>query len=119
VLPAAARLRRRADFTAVVRGGFRAGGPVLVVHLSPPAPTASPAASTTAGFVVSRAVGPAVVRNRVRRRLRHLTRAHLGRLPVGAALVVRALPAAASASSAELDRQLGDGLGTALARSAR
>ena len=63
------------------------------------------------GFVVSGAVGPAVVRNRVRRRLRHLAVDHLRRLPDGTLLVLRALPAAAGATSgqlaADLDRVLG------------
>ncbi|SDJ41061.1 ribonuclease P protein component [Actinokineospora alba] len=54
------------------------------------------------GFVVSKAVGNAVVRHRVARRLRHLAGARLGTLPPGTALVVRALPPAAGATSAEL-----------------
>lgn len=58
------------------------------------------------GFVVSRAVGNAVVRNRVKRRLRHLAREHLRSLPGSAVLVVRALPAAADASGPELARDL-------------
>ncbi|MGN0063675.1 MAG: ribonuclease P protein component, partial [Nocardioides sp.] len=67
------------------------------------------------GFVVSKAVGNAVVRNRVKRRLRHLTRDHLPLLqeiPGRVVLVVRALPASASASYAAL----GDDLGRAVAR---
>jgi ribonuclease P protein component len=56
--------------------------------------------------VVSRAVGGAVVRNRVRRRLRHLVRDHLDQVPAGSALVVRALPAAATAPYARLSRDL-------------
>jgi ribonuclease P protein component len=62
------------------------------------------------GFVVSRAVGPAVTRNRVKRRLRHLVRARVDRLQDGSLLVVRALPASAGATfsdlGAELDRCL-------------
>jgi ribonuclease P protein component len=57
------------------------------------------------GFVVSRAVGNAVVRNRVRRRLRHLVRDRLPELSLpspGVVIVVRALPAAAGASYDEL-----------------
>ncbi len=62
------------------------------------------------GFTVSKAVGNAVTRNRVKRRLRHLTREHLPALealPGRAAVVVRALPAAAEASYANLDADLG------------
>ena len=66
------------------------------------------------GFTVSKAVGNAATRNRVKRRLRHLTREHLPsleELPGRAALVVRALPAAAEASydtlGADLRRTLG------------
>lgn len=62
------------------------------------------------GFTVSKAVGNAVTRNRVKRRLRHLTREHLlalEGLPGRAALVVRALPAAADASYAALGADLG------------
>jgi ribonuclease P protein component len=58
------------------------------------------------GFVVSRAVGNSVVRHRVQRRLRHLCRERLGDLPPGCELVVRALPAAAAASYAELGADL-------------
>jgi len=47
-----------------------------------------------------------VVRNRVRRRLRHLVRSHLSSLPAGADLVVRALPPAAQLDSSELGAEL-------------
>ena len=57
---------------------------------------------TRIGFVVSKAVGNSVVRHRVTRRLRHLFRDRLGTLPPGCTLVVRALPSAAEAASAEL-----------------
>jgi ribonuclease P protein component len=58
------------------------------------------------GFVVSKAVGNSVVRHRVARRLRHLMRDRLGTLPAGCSLVVRALPAAAASTSAELGTDL-------------
>ena len=59
--------------------------------------------------MVSRGVGNAVVRNRVRRRLRHLVRDRLPELsaqPFAAVIVVRALPDAAEASYDELRRDL-------------
>jgi ribonuclease P protein component len=58
------------------------------------------------GLVVSKAVGPAVTRNLVKRRLRHLARDHVGALPEGALLVLRALPSAAQASYEELGNEL-------------
>jgi ribonuclease P protein component len=102
MLDRAHRLRRRGDFTAATRAGRRAGRPTLVVHLQLTGTGHPP----RAGFVVSRAVGGAVVRNTVRRRLRHLVRARLAELPAGAVIVVRALPPAAGASSARLGADL-------------
>lgn len=58
------------------------------------------------GFVVSKAVGPAVTRNKVARRLRHLARERTCRLPPHGMLVVRALPEAANVSYDELAREL-------------
>ena len=75
------------------------------------------ASTARAGFVVSKAVGNAVVRNKVRRRLRHLVRPRLAELPDGALLVVRALPAAASAPFQTLGADLDAAL--AAARSPR
>ena len=48
------------------------------------------------GLVVSKAVGNAVTRNRVKRRLRHLAAEHLVSSAAGLDVVVRALPGAAS-----------------------
>ena len=62
---------------------------------------------------MSKAVGNAVVRNKVRRRLRHLVRPRLAELPDGALLVVRALPASASASFQTLGTDLDAALATA------
>jgi ribonuclease P protein component len=109
MLPAAARLRRSEDFREVMRRGSRSGRRRLVVHamqaLGPPASV------PRAGFVVSKAVGNSVVRHRVSRRLRHLVAARLGTVPPGSALVIRALPPAATASSAELGADLDKALG--------
>jgi len=89
-----------------------------VVHvLAPGLVDSSPApVQTEVGFVVSRAVGGAVVRNRVKRRLRHLVAARLDVPPPGSRMVVRALPAAADSSAAELAADLDRALGRALQR---
>jgi len=71
------------------------------------------------GFVVSRSVGGAVVRNQVKRRLRHLVRDRLAGLPAGTRLVVRALPSAADRSYEDLGRDLEAALAGALRRRSR
>ncbi len=60
-----------------------------------------------AGVVVSRAVGNAVVRNRTKRRLRGVLASRLGDVPAGTDVVVRATPAAATATSAQFGAELG------------
>jgi ribonuclease P protein component len=113
VLPAQARLRRRPEFTAVVRSGRRAGRPTMVLHflLERPEQLGGQVPSgARAGFVVGKTVGNSVVRHRVTRRLRAVVRAELHRLPPTADLVVRARPEAAAADSAALHRDLSAGL---------
>lgn len=106
------RVRHRADFTAAVRAGRRAGRGSLVVHLLIPATVPAGACDVAvpgparAGFIVAKTVGNAAVRNTVRRRLRHLVRPRLTQLPADALLVVRALPAAAGSPSARLGADL-------------
>jgi ribonuclease P protein component len=110
VLSAGHRLSAAADFQQAVRRGRRAGGPLVVVHLETANVDKATSTPPRVGFVVSKAVGPAVTRNLVKRRLRHLMRERVVRLAAGSRLVVRAQPAAAQASyrdlSAELDRCL-------------
>jgi ribonuclease P protein component len=105
VLDRSHRLTSSTLFTTATRRGRRAGTRTVVLHLLvDPADAGRPAehAHPQAGFVVSKAVGNAVTRNQVKRRLRHLARERISGLPGTAVLVVRALPAAAGASYAEL-----------------
>jgi ribonuclease P protein component len=55
-----------------------------------------------AGFIVGKAVGPAVRRNRLRRRLQHLIAPRLALLSPGTVVIVRATSAAATQSGHEL-----------------
>ncbi|WP_338897197.1 ribonuclease P protein component [Streptomyces sp. TG1A-60] len=123
MLPSEHRLRRREDFATAVRRGRRAARPLLVVHLrsgamDPHAPGES-APSTRAGFVVSKAVGGAVVRNKVKRRLRHLMRDRVALVPPGSLVVVRALPGAGDADHVQLAQDLDAALGRLLGGGAR
>ena len=123
MLPRDARLRRSEDFRRTVRHGVRAGRRTVVVHaLQLEADESdvnrSGGSDRQIGFVVSKTVGSAVRRNRVRRRLRHLARARLSELPVHTLVVVRALPPAAMAGP-ELGTDLAAAWDTALSRLAR
>ena len=111
MLARAHRVTEAGDFGRIVRGGRKVGRRRLVVHALLPDPADRPHPAR-AGFVVGKGVGSSVVRHRVTRRLRHLVRDRLEVLPPGVALVVRAQPPAATASSAEL----GDDLDAALRR---
>ena len=97
MLPAARRLRRSDDFVLTIRSGARAGRPTLVVHCRVAAGNGH-----RVGFVVAKTVGGAVVRNRVRRRLRGVVVEQSDTLPDGVDLVVRALPASADATYDQL-----------------
>lgn len=103
MLPTANRLRASRDFTETVRRGRRAAGPALVTHVTVVEGSPAP---VLVGIVASRAVGPAVSRNRVRRQLRHLMRARLDRCPAGTRLVLRVRPGATKLTGGQLAAQL-------------
>ncbi len=115
MLTRANRLTSSRLFAPAIRRGRRAGTRTLVLHLDlSPEETSEDGSAPRVGFVVSKAVGPAVARNKVKRRLRHLARERLASLPGSAVLVVRALPPAARASYDELGRDLDRALGRLL-----
>jgi ribonuclease P protein component len=118
MLPAAHLLHRSVHFERTVRRGTRAGRSTVVVHLLVPDEKVSDPESGTpqVGFVVSKAVGNSVQRNLVKRRLRAAAAGHLSVLPAAARAVVRALPPSATATYADLDRDLDSSLRRAVAR---
>jgi ribonuclease P protein component len=101
MLPLTRRLRTSADFAATVRLGRRCSTRLLTVHAS----FDDSAPPPRAGVVVTKAVGIAVVRNRVKRRIR-AGLYDLGRTLPGGRVVVRALPPAAGAGFAQLNGDL-------------
>lgn len=127
VLPVDARIRRSRDFSSTLKRGRRAARGGVVVHwasapqprddqAAPPSTTPSDAEITDtarAGFVVSKAVGNAVVRNKVKRRLRHAVAEQMRAWPPGTDVVVRATPKAAERDFAELSRDLAEAVARA------
>ncbi len=79
-----------------VRSGVRAGSSSVVLHWRPGGEP------LRVGFIVSKAVGSAVDRNRVKRRLRHVVAGAWAALPPAGELVVRAQPSAQGTPSAVL-----------------
>ena len=92
------RLRESAAFGRARQRGRSWSSALLALSAAP-----NDLEVTRCGFVVSRRIGNAVVRNRVRRRLREIVRRLLGTLPQGWDLVFAARPAAAAAAYAELE----------------
>lgn len=121
MLSARHRLRRSADFSAVIRQGARAGRSAVVVHLLPGDRSDDVDGPALVGFVVPRTVGTAVVRNQVTRRLRALCADRIERsalFPPASRVVIRALPTAVVTPYSELGAQLDSALAGALRRAA-
>jgi ribonuclease P protein component len=107
------RLRRRREFVAVQSSGRKVHGKLfmaLVVATEPNGPLGR------VGFTVTKRIGNAVTRNRIKRRARDWLRRH-GWVPPGRDVVLIAKDAAATATSAELCADL-ERLARTLARSA-
>jgi ribonuclease P protein component len=90
-------MRRAGQFTSVVRNGMRRRRASLVLYVATDGKGAP-----GVGIVVNRKVGNAVVRNRVKRRLRAIAAGRIGDLAPGTDLVIRALPAAGRMGFAQL-----------------
>lgn len=99
--PKAVRLRRRREFLSLQRDGQRRHTPSFVVVRRPAVATVS-----RLGVTVSSRVGGAVVRNRVKRRVREVFRQRRRALPSAVDIVVIAKPAAASLSYAQIASEL-------------
>jgi ribonuclease P protein component len=99
--PKSARLLRRAEFSALRRKGRSfADGPLAATWVPRPPQVTRPGmahSSARVGLAVSSKVGDAVLRNRVKRRLREAIRQELHRLPA-VDLVLMARPSCASAT---------------------
>jgi len=106
VLARANRVTRPGDFRAAVRRGRRIGTPSAVLHVL----DRQVAEPSRFGFIVTKAVGGAVTRNLVRRRLRAVGYELLPLMAHGRDVVVRALPGCDRADWATLHSEIADGL---------
>lgn len=106
MLPNQHKLTNSEEFKKTIRKGKRAGRDTVVVHLrtgvfddtNPNVNLGGP----RCGLVVSKAVGNAVTRHAVSRKLRHIFLELSNEIPADYRVVIRALPPAADATSKEL-----------------
>ncbi|WP_188680089.1 ribonuclease P protein component [Subtercola lobariae] len=96
-----ARVTTAEHYRAAVRRGARFVAPLSVTYVR-----RVEGAPARFGFIVSKQVGVAVVRNRVRRRLKAACFSLLPSVDSGVDVVIRALPSAASASFAEMSTEV-------------
>lgn len=102
------RLTSHREFVAVLRHRRRVSDHDIVLHytVQPQRAGHTVAPVRRMGLAVSKSVGNAVTRNRVKRRFRVLARQYENLLPEDCDLVMRAKPSAARASFQSLDEQV-------------
>jgi ribonuclease P protein component len=102
LLAKANRITRGEDYRTTVRRGARFTGTNTVAYFRP-----NPDSDVVRfGFIVSKTVGIAIRRNRVRRRLKAVAYELLPQLTPGVDVVIRALPASAQAEWASLHEEV-------------
>src|SRR4051812_40663414 len=106
--PVPEMLRRRGDFAALQRSSKHTMHPLLVARYVP-----NDLGRTRFGMSTGRRVGGAVVRNRVRRRLREAIRSHAERIEPGWDVLLVARTPSGAADYQSLDGALTRVLGSA------
>jgi len=99
--PREARLVRRGEFDAVYRAGKRRSSSHFTVFFR-----ANELLQSRFGFSIKKALGGAVVRNRIRRRLREVVRCHRLEIPAGWDIVIHPKSSVARAPFAALTSDL-------------
>jgi ribonuclease P protein component len=99
--PRDARLVRRGEFDAVYRTGKRRSSSHFTVFFR-----ANQMPQSRFGFSIKKALGGAVVRNRMRRRMREIVRCHRQEIPAGWDIVIHPKNAMGRAEFATLTSDL-------------
>ena len=100
-LAVAGKLARKADFDAVYRHGKRRSNSHFIVFLK-----ANDLPLSRFGFSIKRDLGGAVVRNRIRRRIREVVRLHRQEISAGWDIVIHPKPNVATAPITVLTSEL-------------
>ena len=99
--PREARLVRRGDFDAVYRSGKRRSSSHFTAFFR-----ANQLPVSRFGFSIKKALGGAVVRNRIRRRIREIVRCHRIEIPAGWDIVIHPKSSVARSEFAALTADL-------------
>jgi ribonuclease P protein component len=99
--PRDARIVRRGDFDAVYRAGKRRSNSHFTVFFR-----ANDLPQSRFGFSIKKALGGAIVRNRMRRRIREIVRCHRPEIPAGWDFVIHPKSAVAGAPFASVTADL-------------
>ncbi|HJW38858.1 MAG TPA: ribonuclease P protein component [Candidatus Udaeobacter sp.] len=99
--PKGRRLTQGSEYERVKQDGFVRGGKLLTLNVLP----VEQSGPCRAGFITSRRIGSAVVRNRVRRRLREIVRRRQHNLREGVWIVLIARKDAATAGYRALEHE--------------
>jgi ribonuclease P protein component len=99
--PREARLVRRGEFDAVYRAGKRRSSSHFTVFFR-----ANELPQSRFGVSIKKALGSAVVRNRIRRRVREIVRCHRAEIPAGWDIVIHPKSAVAKTPFVTLSTDL-------------
>ncbi len=114
--PRSSRILRSADFRLVYDHGFRVSGPLFAAFCrarevdakgADPKDASARASGARLGLTVPRAVGKAVVRNRIKRRLREAFRLNRSKIAPQWDIVLNPRRAALEAEFGQIEREMG------------
>ncbi len=104
-LPKDERIRKSDDFTRILRGGTRVRGRLLDVRWCADRDAAD--APNRIGVAAGRRLGNAVLRNRLKRRIREAYRRNKGELPCrGISMIILATPQLVGRSASEVEDEM-------------
>ena len=105
-LPRSSRILRSADFRLVYDHGFRVSGPLFAAFCMAREDDSIDLGARL-GLTVPRAVGKAVIRNRIKRRLREVFRLHRAKIAPKWDIVLNPRRAALEAEFGQIEREMG------------
>jgi ribonuclease P protein component len=102
--PRTAKLLKHSDFQRVYKGGKRHFSALMTVFYQPSQQLE--VIGPRVGFTVGRVLGGAVVRNRIKRRMREAVRVHLAELPASVDVIFNPKKLVLTAEFSQIDQEV-------------